>query len=161
MFDSDLSNLYYEAWTHRGSEYHLYPLYNHIISVNCFTLRHRNAPRVSVAPCPQPLFGPLPPAVRLGDTAPPLKADKKTTRQSQFPDFARILVYSDTVPLPDGSHPVRHVIDAWELKPLNSGSLWWSADGRLSAERSLPAFLEQCQDQAEAGFANNPDWTRL
>ncbi len=96
----------------------------------------------------------------LGETTPP-KLNDKTTLPSQFPDFARTLIYSDTLPLPDGSRPIRHIIDAWELKALNSGCVWWSAESRLAALRAVPTYLGQCQDQAEAGFAHNSDWTHI
>ncbi|PIL31240.1 hypothetical protein GSI_05938 [Ganoderma sinense ZZ0214-1] len=160
-FDEALANLLYDAFKFRGSEYHLYPIYNFIIVLNCATLRHTTTSRISIAPCPQALFGVPPPAIPFGyKTAP--KTDNKGEPPSQFPDFARIFVCSDIKSFPDGTVPPRDIVDFWELKALNSGFPWWHRNSSVISKGPVMADnLKQCQDQAEAGFAHNPRWTRI
>ncbi len=160
QLNQTLSNLLYDAWRTRGSESYLYPFYNHILSINCANLRCAEYPRLTIAASPQPLFGPTPPPEGVRPTL--SKNDLKFLPKKQFPDFARMAVYSDTRgELPPGIATARDLVDSWEIKPLKCKELWWTATAKQSAMKKLRACMDQVYEAAMAGFAHNPDWKRV
>ncbi len=189
-FENDLSNLLFQAFTCRSSEHHLYPLYNHILTLTCLDLRHPNNARVSLSCSPQALFGSIPQLSETGngvtssDTSDggetrgkAAKKKKKVQKKAnegeeddsrdlppkQLPDFARLLVFSDRDEHLARSWPAMTcgIADFFELKPLNCGEHWSTDEAKTAARNVIKSHLTQVYDSAMAGFAYNPGWKRL
>ncbi len=142
------------------SESYLYAFYDKILSINCANLCCAEYPRLTIAASPQPLFGPTPPPEGVRPTL--SKNDLKFLPKKQFPDFARIAVYSDRQgALPPGIATARDLVDSWEIKPLNCNEHWWTDTAKRSSMKKLRACMDQVYEAAMAGFAYNPDWKRV
>ncbi|KAI1795051.1 hypothetical protein LXA43DRAFT_993261 [Ganoderma leucocontextum] len=186
-FEDDISNLFSQAFTCRGSEHHLYPLYNHILTLTCFDLRHPNNARVSLSCSPQALFGEIPlPGTGNEESSDPSngvgkrrksvkkKDQKKKTEEAeeddsrylppkQFPDFARLVVFSNREERFGRSGPAIAcgIADFFELKSLSGPERWGTDEAEAAALNHISQHLTQVYDSAMAGFAYNPSWKQL
>ncbi|KAI0308467.1 hypothetical protein OF83DRAFT_246008, partial [Amylostereum chailletii] len=152
-FETDLTNALSDAYSHRESENHLYPVYSLINSQSCATLTHPRYPDASIAYSSQPLFGNR---KRPEDDTIPPEADD--ILDSQIPDYARILVFR-TENMKDAD--VRDLIDEWEIKAHNVPLLWDDPKTREDAITKMRLHLDQVYDQAMAAFNHNPEWERV
>ncbi|KAH9911220.1 uncharacterized protein BXZ73DRAFT_82927 [Epithele typhae] len=179
-FNQMLSLLVQDAARHQRFEAYLYPLYNHIATIQSMTLElpptDDAGPYLGAFLAPQPLLGfnlaeneaaPQDPDSD-SEEAPTVTTAAREAAQSGklIGDFARVLglaVNPDELSSKHRHHfPFsRQIIDIWELKRQYPVSSWFSKQARADAEAVMKTSFEQVYNQAMIEFLHNPDLNQL